>query len=251
MRRLRGLVPVIAGGLAFLGIWAAIVWIGDYPDFILPGPGRVLARFVTAWVDGTLVRHTVVTLVEVLLGFTVGALVGLAVGALLARSRRAGLVLSPYIVAAQSTPILALAPLLVIWFGDGLTGKVIICALIVFFPVAISTMIALRGVDRRLIELGRSLRASRRQVLATIELPAALPGILGGMRVGVTLAVVGAIIGEWAGAQAGLGWLLNIARGASFDTPLLFATLLTIALLGVVLYSVMVVVERRLVGVRG
>jgi NitT/TauT family transport system permease protein len=117
--------------------------------------------------------------------------------------------------------------------------------------VAVATTVALRSVDRRLIELGRSLRATRRQMLATIELPAALPGILGGMRVGVTLAVVGAIIGEWAGAQAGLGWLLNIARGSSFDTPLLFATLLTIALLGVALYSVTVVVERRLVGARG
>lgn len=251
MKRLRSLLPVVAGGLAFVGIWAAIVWIGDYPDFILPGPGQVLARFVAAWVDGTLVEHTVVTLLEVVLGFVLGAVVGLATGALLARSRRANLVLSPYIIAAQSTPILALAPLLALWFGDGLTGKVIICALIVFFPVAISTMVALRGVDRRLIELGRSLRATRRQVLTTIELPAALPGILGGMRVGVTLAVVGAIIGEWAGAQAGLGWLLNLARGSSFDTPLLFATLLTIALLGVALYSAMVLVERRLVGVRG
>jgi NitT/TauT family transport system permease protein len=251
VKRLRGLLPVVAGGLAFLGLWAAIVWIGDYPDFILPGPGQVLERFATAWLDGTLVEHTVVTLVEVLLGFAVGAIVGLAVGALLARSHRVGIVLSPYLVAAQSTPILALAPLLALWFGTGLASKVIICALIVFFPVAVSTTVALRGVDRRLIELGRSLRATRRQVLATIELPAALPGILGGMRVGITLAVVGAIIGEWAGAQAGLGWLLNIARGSSFDTPLLFATLLTIALLGVALYEAMVVVERRLVGVRG
>lgn len=251
MTRLRSTVPVVVGGLAFLGLWAAVVWIGDYPDFILPAPGQVLTRFVTAWADGTLVEHTIVTLVEVLLGFAVGALAGLAAGALLARSRRAGLVLSPYIVAAQAMPILALAPLLALWFGDGLTGKVVICALVVFFPVAVSTMVALRGVDRRLIELGRSLRASRRQVLTSIELPAALPGILGGMRVGATLAVVGAIIGEWAGAQAGLGWLLNLARGSSFDTPLLFATLLTIGLLGVVLYGLMVAVERRLVGARG
>ena len=104
MKRVRDLAPVLIGGLAFVGLWAAIVWIGDYPDFILPGPGQVLERFVTAWLDGTLVEHTVVTLVEVLLGFAVGAFVGLAVGALLARSRRAGMVLSPYLVAAQSTP---------------------------------------------------------------------------------------------------------------------------------------------------
>ncbi len=251
MRRLRSLLPILVGAAALLVVWQAVVWIGGYPDFILPGPGVVLARFVRAWVDGPLPQHTWTTLVEVVLGFAAGAALGLAAGALLARSRRASLVLSPYLVAAQSTPILALAPLLVLWFGNGLLGKVVICALIVFFPVAVSTMVGLRGVDRRLIELGRSLRASRRQLLTSIELPAALPQILGGMRVGVTLAVVGAIISEWAGANGGLGWLINVARGSTFDTPLMFATLLTIALLGVALYGLMTLVERRLVGVRG
>lgn len=250
MHRLRALGAVLLGGLVFLLAWQLVVWIGGYPDFILPGPARVLERFATAWLEGTLVEHTLVTLVEILLGFVVGAGLGVVIGSLLARSRRADLVLSPYLVAAQSTPILALAPLLALWFGTGLTGKVVICALIVFFPVAVATMVAFRGVDARLIELGRSLRATPRQRFATIELPAALPGVLGGMRVGITLAVVGAIIGEWAGADAGLGWLLNLARGSSFDTPLLFATLLTIALLGVGLYGVTVLVERRLVGTR-
>jgi putative riboflavin transport system permease protein len=251
MRRLGALGPVIVGLAVLLIAWQAIVVIGGYPSFILPGPGQVIARFVSGWVDGPLPSNTWTTLVEILLGFAAGALVGLAAGALLARSRRASLVLSPYLVAAQSTPILALAPLLVLWFGDGLLGKVVICALIVFFPVAVSTMVGLRGVDRRLLELGRSLRASRRQIFATIELPAALPQILGGMRVGVTLAVVGAIISEWAGANGGLGWLINLARGSTFDTPLMFATLLTIALLGVALYGLMSLVERRLIGARG
>ena len=138
--------------------------------------------------------------------------------------------LSPYLVAAQATPILALAPLLALWFGPGLLGKVLICALIVFFPVAVATMVGIRSVDARLLELGRSLRATRRQVLTTLEIPAAMPNILGGLRVGVTLAVVGAIVGEWAGAESGLGVLINLARGSLFDTPLMFATLLTIAL---------------------
>jgi NitT/TauT family transport system permease protein len=249
--RARTILPVAIGGFAFLALWQLVAWIGDYPPFILPGPAEVADRFMAAWLDGTFQRHVVTTLVEVVLGFAVGAGLGLATGALLARSRLAELVVSPYLVAAQSTPILALAPLLALWFGTGLVPKVLICGLIVFFPVAISTMVGLRTVDRRLIELGRSLRATRRQLFTTIEVPAALPSILGGMRVGVTLAVVGAIIAEWAGAEAGLGWLLNLARGSTFDTPLLFATLLTIALLGVVLYSAMVMLERRLVGVRG
>lgn len=249
-RPLRSIWPVALGGLGFLATWQLVVWVSGFPPYILPGPVQVFGRFAQAWADGTLAKHTAVTLVEIVLGFAVGAGLGLAVGALLARSRLAGLVLSPYLVAAQSTPILALAPLLALWFGPGLTPQVIICALIVFFPVAVSTMVGLRSVDRRLIELGRSLRATRRQLFLTIEVPAALPSILGGIRVGVTLAVVGAIIGEWAGAGAGLGWLLNITRGSTFDTPLLFATLLTIALLGVVLYGIVVLIERRLVGRR-
>jgi NitT/TauT family transport system permease protein len=180
----------------------------------------------------------------------VGGGLALAAGYVLARSALAERVLSPYLVAAQATPILALAPLLALWFGPGLLSKVVICALIVFFPVAVSTMVGIRSVDRGLLELGRSLRATRRQILVTLEIPAALPSILGGLRVGVTLAVVGAIVGEWAGAERGLGVLVNIARGSLFDIPLMFATLVTIAVLGMALYLVVVILERRLVGAR-
>ncbi|TFG68330.1 MAG: ABC transporter permease subunit, partial [Thermomicrobiales bacterium] len=110
--------------------------------------------------------------------------------------------------------------------------------------------VGIRSVDRRLLELGRSLRATPRQILATIEIPAALPSIFGGLRVGVTLAVVGAIVGEWAGASRGLAVLINLARGSLFDIPLMFATLVTIALIGVALYLLVVLAERRLVGAR-
>jgi NitT/TauT family transport system permease protein len=123
----------------------------------------------------------------------------------------------------------------------------VICALIVFFPIAIATMVGIRAVDARLLELAHSLRATRLQIVRTLEIPAALPSIFGGLRVGVTLAVVGAIVGEWAGADRGLGLLVNIARGSLFDTPLLFATLLTIALLGIALYGLVVLAERLLV----
>ena len=125
-----------------------------------------------------------------------------------------------------------------------------ICALIAFFPIAIATMVGIRAVDARLLELAHSLRATRRQVVTTLEIPAALPSIFGGLRVGVTLAVVGAIVGEWAGAQRGLGVLINLARGSLFDIPLMFATLVTIAMVGIVLYLAVVLVERRLVGAR-
>lgn len=243
-------VPVIAALVVFLAAWQAIVIVGGYPPFILPTPWAVGARFVTAWTDGTIWPHLVATLAEVVLGFAVGAGLALVIGYWLARSQLVERLLSPYLVAAQATPILALAPLLALWFGPGLLGKVVICALIVFFPVAVATMVGIRAVDARLLELGRALRATRRQILTTLEIPAAMPSILGGMRVGVTLAVVGAIVGEWAGADRGLGVLINLARGSLFDIPLLFATLVTIALVGIALYLLVVIVERRLVGAR-
>jgi NitT/TauT family transport system permease protein len=243
-------LPVVGAFLFFVLVWKAIVVVGGLPPYMLPPPETVAERFVSAWLDGTVWPHFVTRMVEVVLGFVVGAGLALVVGYGLARSALFERLASPYLVAAQAIPILALAPLLVLWFGPGLVSKVVICALIVFFPVAIATMVGIRSVDARLLELGRSLRATRRQVLVTLEIPAALPNILGGMRVGVTLAVVGAIVGEWAGASRGLAVLINLARGSLFDTPLMFATLVTIALVGVALYLVVVAVERRFVGAR-
>jgi putative riboflavin transport system permease protein len=246
--RQSALLPVMAAATVFVVAWKAVVVIGNYPPFILPPPEQVAQRFVEAWSDGTMWPHASATLVEIGLGFVVGAGLAVGVGYLLARSRLAERLLSPYLVAAQATPVLVLAPLLVLWLGTGLLPKVVICALIVFFPIAVATMVGIRSVDRRLLELGHSLRASPTQVLLKLELPAALPQILGGMRVGVTLAVIGAIVGEWAGADRGLGVLINLARGSLFDFPLMFATLATIALIALALYLIVLLVERALVG---
>ena len=243
-------LPVVAAFVSFVVIWKVIVVVTALPPYILPPPGAVADRFVGAWLDGTVWPHFATTMVEILAGFCVGAGLGLLVGYGLARSDLFERLASPYLVAAQAVPILVLAPLLVFWFGPGLASKVVICSLIVFFPVAIATMVGIRSVDARLIELGRSLRATQRQILTTLEIPAALPSIFGGLRVGVTLAVVGAVVGEWAGASKGLAVLINLARGSLFDIPLMFAALLTIALVGLALYLVVVLVEHRLVGVR-
>ena len=243
-------VPVVLAFAVFVVVWKAIVVIGGLPPFILPPPEGVAGRFLSAWLDGTVWPHFVTTMVEIALGLVVGVGLALVAGYGLARSVLFERLASPYLVAAQAIPILALAPLLVLWFGNGLASKVVICAVIVFFPVAIATMVGIRSVDARLIELGRSLRATDRQILTSIEIPGALPSIFGGLRVGVTLAVVGAVVGEWAGASRGLAVLLNLARGSLFDIPLMFATLLTIALVGVALYLVVVALERRLVGAR-
>ena len=243
-------LPVILAFVVFVVVWKAIVVIAGLPPFILPPPETVAERLVAAWLDGTVWPHFVTTMVEIALGLLVGVALALVAGYALARSALFERLASPYLVAAQAIPILALAPLLVLWFGNGLASKVVICAVIVFFPVAIATMVGIRSVDARLIELARSLRATDRQILTTIEIPDALPSIFGGLRVGVTLAVVGAVVGEWAGASQGLAVLLNLARGSLFDIPLMFATLVTIALVGVALYLIVVALERRLVGAR-
>jgi len=242
--------PVVVAFAGFVAAWKVLVVVAGLPVFILPAPEQVGARFLTAWADGTIVPHAWTTIVEVALGFIAGAGAGVVAGYGLARSALVARVASPYLVAAQAVPILALAPLLALWFGPGLLAKVVICGLIVFFPVAIATMVGIRSVDPGLLELARSLRATPRRTLLDVEVPAALPAILGGLRVGVTLAVVGAIVGEWAGADRGLGVLVNLARGSLFDIPLLFATLVTIALLGIACYALVVLAERRFVGVR-
>jgi NitT/TauT family transport system permease protein len=244
---MRGIATALVSLAAFLVAWKAITVITGTPDYILPAPEVVGERALRAIGSGILWEHTAVTLSEILLGLAVGAASAIAVGTALGKSVVVERVLSPYIVAAQSVPILALAPLLDIWFGGGLLARVLICALIVFFPIAIATMVGIRSADPLLIEMLRSLGATPAQLTARLEIPSALPVIFGGLRVGVTLAVIGAVVAEWAGASQGLGVLINIANQGLFDTPLMFVALATLAVIGITLHGLVVVAERRLV----
>jgi NitT/TauT family transport system permease protein len=232
---------------AFLVAWKLLTVVTGTPDYILPAPEVVAERGARAIGSGLLWEHTAVTLSEILLGLAVGATTAIAVGTALGKSVVIERVLSPYIVAAQSVPILALAPLLDIWFGGGLLARVLICALIVFFPIAIATMVGIRSADPLLVEMFRSLGATQGQRTARLEIPSALPVIFGGLRVGVTLAVIGAVVAEWAGASSGLGVLINIADQGLFDTPLMFVALVTLAVIGIGLHGLVVSIERRLV----
>jgi NitT/TauT family transport system permease protein len=244
---MRGIVTALISLAAFLVAWKAITVVTGTPDYILPAPEVVGARGLRAISSGILWEHSAVTLSEILLGLAVGAATAIAVGTALGKSVVVERVLSPYIVAAQSVPILALAPLLDIWFGGGLLARVLICALIVFFPIAIATMVGIRSADPLLTELFRSLGATQAQRTTRLEIPSALPVIFGGLRVGVTLAVIGAVVAEWAGASSGLGVLINIANQGLFDTPLMFVALATLAVIGIGLHGLVVSVERRLV----
>ena len=241
-------VAAALGSLAaFLLVWKLATVIGGYPEFILPAPEAVLAEGRDAIASGILWEHTAVTLLEVVLGFAVGATTAVLTGIALGKSVLVERVLSTYIVAAQAVPILALAPLLHIWFGGGLLARVVICALIVFFPIAIATMVGIRSTDPLLDELLRSLGARPAQRTRLLEIPSALPVLFGGLRVGVTLAVIGAVVAEWAGASVGLGVLINIANQGLFNTPLMFVALAVLAIIGLAFYGLVVLVERRLV----
>ena len=218
---------------------------GNIPAFMLPTPGMVWQRFVVAVEDGTLPHNTLVTLTEVLLGLMIGLSSATALGYLLAKSPALEHLLSPYIIASQSVPIVAIAPLLVIWLGPGLRSKILISALIVFFPVLINTIVGIRSVPTDLHDLMRSLHASRWQTFRALEVPAALPVFLGGLRIGATLSVIGAVVGEFVGADAGLGFLINQGRGI-YDTSLVFVAVFTLVFMAVALYGIVSLLEARL-----
>jgi putative riboflavin transport system permease protein len=246
--RVRRVGSALLSLAAFLAIWKAVTVIGGLPEYILPAPEVVVERGVRAVGSGVLWPHVGVTLLEILLGFVAGAVAAVIVGVLLAKSPFVERALSPYIVAAQAIPILALAPLLDIWFGGGLLARVVICALIVFFPIAIATMVGVRSTDPLLDEMLRSLGATSTQRTRLLEIPSALPVIFGGLRVGVTLAVIGAVVAEWASSgDTGVGVLINIANQGLFDTPLMFVALAVLAIIGLAFYGGVVTVERRLV----
>ncbi len=243
------LILVIFSILAVLLLWEAAVRIGRFPSFILPSPRLVGERFVVALVDGSLLRNLQATLTEVLTGLALGVGAASILGYLLAKSPLMEKLLSPYIVASQSIPVVAIAPLLVIWFGSGLFSKVLICALIVFFPVLVNTVVGLRSVPEDLRDLMRSLRANRWQTIRFLEIPAALPVFLGGLRIGATLSVIGGVVGEFIGSDRGLGFMINRARGL-YDTALVFVAVFTLVLVALTLYVLVILMEKKLLAWR-
>lgn len=226
-------------------LWQLFTTYSDIPSFIFPTPSEVWNRLITVIENGSLLYHTLVTLQEVIVGLALGLTAAIITGYFLAKSRLVERVLSPYIVASQSIPIVAIAPLLVIWLGPGLLSKILTSALIVFFPVLVNTIVGLRSVPRELYDLMKSLQASAWQRIYKLEIPAAMPVFLGGLRIGATLAVIGAVVGEFVGADKGLGFLVNVGRGL-YDTALVFVAVFTLVLLALGLYGSVVFLENHL-----
>jgi NitT/TauT family transport system permease protein len=238
-------ILLIGSLLSGLVLWEFVCRLTGLPAFVLPPPEAVAARLIRAVADGSLLRNTLVTLEEVAAGLFLGLGIAFSLGYMLAKSPSAERLLAPYIVASQSVPVVAIAPLLVIWFGPGRLSKVLIAALIVFFPVLVNSIVGLRAVPEDLRDLMRSLRATRWQVFVKLEMPAAMPVLLGGLKVGATLSVIGAVVGEFVGSDQGLGFLINVGRG-QYDTALVFLAVFVLVGLAMALYGIVALLERRL-----
>jgi len=241
-------------GISFLFLiaaWHLLATLGGYDSFILPAPSDVWQQFKVVLSDGRLLKHATITISEIIPGLLIGCLVAMPLGYLLAKSAIAERFISPYLIASQAIPIIALAPLLTIWVRSTYWSRVMVAVLVVFFPIAINTIAGLRSVPNELYDLMHSLRASRWQVAHKLEWPAALPFTLAGLKVGATLAVIGAIVGEFVQPKSqGLGYLLVTAR-YQFKTDLVFVVLFTLAAIALTLYGLVALLEKRLLRWKG
>lgn len=210
------------------------------PTFLLPSPGAILERALH--VMPQLVAHSILTLREVVEGFLLSVVVSIPLGILVVYSRTLERIVYPALVAFQAIPKVALAPILVVWFGFGLTSKVTLAFVTAMFPIIVNTVVGMKQTPPELIMLMRSLRASEAQIFFKIRLQAAAPHVFGGFKIGITLAVVGAIVGEFIASNGGLGFLL-LAANNNIDTPLLFAVVLALAFLSIALYYAVELVE--------
>lgn len=223
-------------------LWALVVWVFDLKEYVLPSPFAVFDRMTETW-SSQLMSATLVTAKETVIGFAVAIVIAVPLAVLLTYSRMAERFLYPVMVSSQVVPKVAIAPLFVVWFGFGLTPKILIAFLIAFFPIVIDTTVGLRSVDPGMLHLARSMGGGELRTFRKVRLPNGLPSFFGGLKVAVTLAVIGAVVGEFVGSSDGLGYVLITATG-NVDTPLVFASILLMSLIGIVLFAALEVIER-------
>ena len=229
--------------VALILIWQGWVVVKNTPRYLLPSPVDVARSIQEHW--PRLLSHTRVTLVETLLGFGLSVGVGVPLAVAIVYSKWTENMLYPLLVGSQAVPKIAIAPLLLVWLGFGMTSKVLVAFLIAFFPVVVATATGLRGVSEDTLRMVDSMGASTWQTFRRVRFPTAVPGMLSGFKVAIALAVVGAVVGEFVGSNAGLGHYLLLASG-NFDTPLLFASVVMLTLMGVTLFYLLAILETRL-----
>jgi NitT/TauT family transport system permease protein len=237
---------VVAFGLVIFAIWEGAVRYFSISDLLLPAPTRIIAALVGGFRTGLFLEGLYATLVEIVLGFLVATLAAFLCGILISQIRLVEAVLYPYIVALQTLPKVAIAPFILIWLGFGLESKVVIAAMVAFFPILVNTVVGLKAVPPEKVELMRSLSASRWKIFWYVQLPEALPYIFAGLNIGIVMSVLGAIVGEFIGAKAGLGYLL-LQMNYNMDVVGMFAVLLVLGIMGIVLNGLMQFARRRIV----
>jgi putative hydroxymethylpyrimidine transport system permease protein len=234
----------ILTGLAVLALWEVAVRALAVPEFLLPPPSRIVATLVLR--KNVIAPEAAVTFLEMLGGFALGSMSGMAAAFVMARYRLVERAIGPLLVAAQALPVFAIAPILVVWFGFGYGSKVVMAALIIFFPVATSFFEGLRRTDESLVDLARLHGASAKKILFIIRLPAALPALAAGLRIAAAVAPLGAIVGEWVGSSAGLG-LLMLHANARMQTDMVFAALTVLAGFSILLWAAIGAAVRHLI----
>lgn len=235
--------PILIVVVLIVG-WELAVSILDISTFVVPSPSLVLSTLVDR--PGFFLNQTWVTTQEILYGFLLSAGIGIALAILVARFRTVDRALYPILVVLQIVPKVALAPLLILWLGFGMGPKLVLIVLIAFFPVTLNMLAGLRSVDPNLRLLLQSVGASRNELMLRVEIPHSLPSLMTGLQLAITLAVIGAIVGEFSGASAGLGYLIFFGS-TQLDTPLVFAALILVSLLGVILYYSVVLFDRTFI----
>lgn len=228
----------------FLAAWEWLPGLLGIPPFILPPASRTWNEFLRMLANDRLLWHSGITSLEVIVGFFLGSLLGMVIGYILGVSPRAEVVLSPYILALQIAPKVAFAPLFILWMGFTVYPKILVAILIVFFPVMVNVLTAIRTVDPDLINLARAFKASRAQIFWKIEFPASLPPLFAGLRIGSTLAVVGVVVGELVGGNMGLGYLLSFGEGQA-NTAMVFVSIVMLTLVGGIAYLLVILIEQR------
>jgi NitT/TauT family transport system permease protein len=228
----------------FLAVWETAVRLFEIPMFILPTPSSVFTALYRGIASSLYVDHIWITLSETLLGFVLGTSLAFVFGTVIALSRPVEYFLYPFIVMFQSMPKVALAPLIIVWFGLGLASKVVNAALVAFFPLMVNTIVGLRSAEEDKVNLMKSLAASRTQIFWMLQLPNAMPYIFAGLEIAMIFALIGAIVAEFVGAQAGLGMLIQ-SMNFTMDVAGQFSVLLLLSLLGLLLNGIVIGVRRR------
>ena len=230
--------------VVFLLLWQfGPGWLG-VPEFVLPPLTKVLGEAARIWDSERLLWHAGITALEVVIGFVLGSILGALIGYALGVSPRVEAVLSPYLLALQIAPKVAFAPLFVMWLGYTIYPKILVAILIVFFPVLINVLSAMRAMDHDMINLARSFSATRMQVFTMVEYPTTLPSLFSGLRIASTLAVIGVVVGELVGGNMGLGYMLVFFEGQG-NTAAVFVVIAALTVIGILAYYAVVLAERR------